>query len=187
MCHTRTWLPWFGPVYARQFCLCFAVAFTILLNSNFRTGPPLMDASSDWLIDRLTYDAKLRAQTTMTWPCNNSSNMFILSAIVGRVLRAIGFQHLAAENFLACRIKKGRKKRKQSATAQLIVFQSHWANSGTLSRLHRMALEIESRDRGDRREPPVVSNQILSRWRLSVLQPILNTNSKIFSNSFINK
>ena len=25
----------------------------------------------DWLIDRWTYDTKLQAQTTMTYPCNN--------------------------------------------------------------------------------------------------------------------
>ena len=50
--------------------------------------------------------------------------------------------------------EKGEEKREnKSVTAQLIVLESHWADSGSLSRLCRMAVEIESRDQGDMREP----------------------------------
>ena len=35
--HSRTWLPWCGPVYARQFCLhCIAVAFATSFGLNFQ-------------------------------------------------------------------------------------------------------------------------------------------------------
>ena len=56
--------------------------------------------------------------------------------------------------------KAGGKKRKQSATAQLIVLESHWAHSDSLSRLCRVALKIESRDRGDMKEPTVVIDRL---------------------------
>ena len=57
--------------------------------------------------------------------------------------------------------KRGRKKRKQSDTAQLSVFESHWADSGSLSRLCRMALVIQSRDGGDLKEATAPRYQLL--------------------------
>ena len=84
-----------------------------------------------------------------------------------------------AENFLACHIKKGRKKAKTEYHWVLIVLESHWADSGSLSRFCRLALEIESRDRGDERTrlytsqlrvalaySPPVSTHLLSRLRV---------------------
>ena len=65
-----------------------------------------------WLIDWLTYDAKLQAQTTVTYPWNNSSSIFILPAIVGRVFCAVHFSFLSCWKFSVMSCKKGKKKAK---------------------------------------------------------------------------